>query len=268
METTGRMTAERMIMFDRDLFSEYPDIPKLYRSDEFTDFKGKCEDVVVKEALDLSKYYDKQNPWDFIDGNGSTENHRTRLRIYRFFREPACDNPAYFFELRTPEVYDKGYIKNTIREVKQSVGEGSPEKVQIIPLRRVHDGPRNEFHIAFIHDDDMVYINHRIQEHRVNEVSKVLEPYRSKHSPWVATFAKKLIDFSEKEGFYPTSVARAIVPKSSIVTGIFKSPSPEVIMQNYEDLVPNWTRAKEQNMPVKEFAKRGYKLPRQQEIDR
>ena len=200
---------DRMILFDKEFFSEYPDIPKLYRSDEFTDFKGKCEDVVVKEALDLSKYYDKQNPWDFIDGNGSTENHRTRLRIHRIFRG-YTGNPPSSFVLSAPEVYDKKYI----------------------------------------------------------EVSKVLEPYRSKHSPWVATFAKKLIDFSDKEGFYPTNVAKVIVPKSSIVTGIFKSPSPEGIMQNYGNLVSDWTRAKEQNMPIKEFAKRGYKLPRQQEIDR
>ena len=267
METTERMTMDRMILFDKEVFSEYPDIPKLYRSDEFTDFKGKCEDVVVKEALDLSKYYDKQNPWDFIDGNGSTENHRTRLRIHRIFRG-YTGNPPSSFVLSAPEVYDKKYIEDAFQEIKQSVGGGSPEKVRIIPLHRIHDGPRNEFHIAFVHDDDMVYINHRIREHRINEVSKVLEPYRSKHSPWVATFAKKLIDFSDKEGFYPTNVAKVIVPKSSIVTGIFKSPSPEGIMQNYGNLVSDWTRAKEQNMPIKEFAKRGYKLPHQQEIDR
>ena len=225
-----------------DLFSLYPNIPKVYRSDDLAEFKTTGNEAVIAEVIKRSnEYVAKNNP-----------------QMVNILREEAY--PDYPKVNR--DFIHAGLIEHNSELVMHDLNWYA-KKFILIPCNLAPDpnGKRDDYlnaiTVATIKPEDMDVFRQMVNFRRTQEVLNILEPKRKDHTPWAETFSEKVVNFCERESFYAPLLAEAI-----------KSPVPETTIQNYFKTVSAWNLAKAHGTSVKDFAESGYGLTQQRDISR
>mgnify|MGYP006891095196 CR=1 FL=1 len=223
------------------LFSLYPNIPKVYRSDDLAEFKTTGNEAVIAEVMKRSnEYVAKNNP-----------------QMVNILREE--DYPGY--PKVKSEFIHEGLITHNSELVLHDLNWYAKEFILIpcnlAPDPNGKDDGWNAITVATIKPEDMDVFRQMVNFRRAQEVLNIFEPGRKEHTPWAETFSEKVVDFCEREKFYAPLLAEAI-----------KSPVPETTIQNYFKTVSAWNLARAHGTSVKGFAENGYGLTPQMEVSR
>lgn len=238
-----------------NLLKEFPKIPEFYRKDDLAKFRGADTNFRASAKsfpIQISKLFidrKKEAKGVFLSLNWFEEYYNSgRLNLLD------CCPLDHEYEAWTRKTIDKYHDKYSDTQTAIYCG---PSKAKSV------DGAGRRWNvlfwnIAWVDNDDLPYLKTKVKEHQISKVLSVLEPNRTQHTPWAEKFAKTLHKFCEKDSFYAPELAKVVAGET-----------PEKTLSNYGKFLYKWGVAKSKLlMFAGEFAKGGYDLPKEKEIER
>lgn len=205
-----------------NLFEKYPDIPKLYRSDDTAEFKG-ADELFVLARLDAE---DKKN----------------HLRYVNFLHE------AYYNGSGTIEPHSDG--------TKAYMEWAKLHDHRLIACR-LNNGEIRD--VAMVGVNEVPYLENKVRDHKIARSAEILDK-EIKDVSWrwtpdtrrkaVNQIARMIVNFCEDEHMDPIAISEVVKDREAGMV----YPKANSLMGRWEAYL------KPEGVTVEEFAKSGYKL--------